>query len=124
MWQKILFSSTTCYGTCPAMSLQIDNTRQIKFRGDINAVKQGYYTAFLPDQLYREFLRILAISELDRPENLVMFNIDASTYKLEVHYNNKVKFIKSSFFPYVTNDLLNYLLNLPKRVELKEAEPM
>jgi len=121
-FQKILFSSTTCYGTCPAMSFQIDNTKLMKFSGDTFAVKRGHYTAVLPDQLYNELLNILAISELDKLENIGSFNVDVATYMLEVHYNNKVKLIKSSFFPYVTNKLLNFLVEAPKRVELKEAE--
>jgi hypothetical protein len=123
-FQEILFSSTTCYGMCPAMSFQIDNKKQMKFSGDKFAVKQGFYTAILSDQLYSELLKILAISELDKLENYGDFNIDAPTYTLEVHYNDKVKFIKSSFLPYVTNKLLTLLLEIPKQVELKEAKQM
>jgi len=121
-FQKILFSSTTCYGTCPAMSFQIDNKKLMKFSGDKYAVKQGSYAAILPDQLYGELLKIIAISDLDKLEDLGNFNVDAATYKLEVHYNNKVKFIKTAFVPYVTNKLLNFLLEVPQKVELKEAK--
>jgi len=123
-FQKILFSSTTCYGICPAMTFQIDNKKQMKFIGDTYAVKQGFYTAVLPDKLYNELQKALAISELDKLENHGVFNIDAPTYRLEVHYNGKVKFIKSSFLPYVTYELLNMLLQVPKQVELQQAEPM
>lgn len=123
-FQKVLFSSTTCYGICPAMSFQIDNEKRMNFSGDKFAVKQGFYSAVIPDQLYSELLRILATSELDKLENLGILNADAPTYTLEVHYNNKVKFIKSFRFPYVTSELLNFLLEVPKRVDLKEAERM
>jgi hypothetical protein len=123
-FQKVLFSSTTCYGICPAMSFQIDNKKLMKFSGDKFAIKQGFYTAVLSDELYSELLKILAISELDKLENLGQFNIDASTYTLEVHYNNKIKFIKSFRFPYVASELVNFLLEMPKRVELKKAEHM
>jgi hypothetical protein len=96
----------------------------MNFCGDKFAVKQGFYTATLPTQLFSELLKILAISELDKLENLGQFNIDAPTYTLEVHYNNKVKFLKSFTYPYVAAELLNFLLQMPKRVDLKEAERM
>jgi hypothetical protein len=92
--------------------------------GDRFAVKQGFYTAVLPDQLYTELLKVLAISDLDKLENHGNLNEDLSTYTLEVHYNNKVKFIKSAVLPFVTLQLRNLLLDLPDRVTLKEAERM
>ncbi|MDH7461550.1 DUF6438 domain-containing protein [Chitinophagaceae bacterium 26-R-25] len=122
--EKILFSSTTCYGVCPAMEFQIDNKKQMKFHGDNYAVKKGSCTAVLTDQLYDELLKILAVSELDKLIDPKQFNIDAPTFTLEVHYNNKVRFFKSAFFPYEANELLRFLLEIPKKVELKNAEPM
>jgi hypothetical protein len=123
-FEKLIFSSTACYGRCPVMTFQIDNKKQMKFSGDRFAVKQGFYTAVLPDQLYTELLKVLAISDLDKLENHGNFNEDLSTYTLEVHYNNKVKFIKSAVLPFVTLQLRNLLLDLPNRVTLKEAERM
>jgi hypothetical protein len=123
-FEKLFFSSTTCYGFCPAMLFQIDNKKQMNFSGGKLAVKEGFFTAVLTEQLYDELLKTLAISDLDKLEDPEKFNIDAPTYTLEVHYNNKVKFIKSAFFPYVANELLGFLLRIPKRVELKDAKPM
>jgi len=106
------------------MTFQIDNKKQMKFSGDKFAVKQGFYTAVLPGQLYSELLNALAISDLDKLENHGKFNVDLPTYTLEVHYNNKVKFIKSAILPYVTLELRNLLLDIPKKVTLKESERM
>ena len=123
-FEKLIFRSTTCYGMCPAMTFQIDNKKKMKFSGDRFAVKQGFYTAVLPGQLYTELLKVLAISDLDKLENHGNLNEDLSTYTLEVHYNNKVKFIKSAVLPFVTLQLRNLLLDLPDRVTLKKAERM
>jgi len=121
-FQKILFSSTTCYGICPEMSFTIDSNKQMKFRGGKYAVREGSYNAVLSDQLYAELLRILAISELDKLKDLNQLNIDAPTYILEVYYNGKTKSFKSFRFSYTATELLNYLIELPKKVELGEAK--
>lgn len=123
-FEKIILQTTTCYGQCPAMAVQIDSARRLEFIGDKFADKQGFYTSTLPPQLYTKLLKLLAISNLDKLENNDNFNVDLPTITLEVHYNNKVKFIKSSFPPIVTIGLLRYLINIPKQVPLKETERM
>lgn len=121
-FQKIHFSSTTCYGFCPELSFEIDSSKQMRFKGGKHAVKEGQYNAVLSDQLYAELLKILAISELDKLKDLNQLNIDAPTYTLEVYYNGKTKFFKSFRFSYIATGLLNYLIELPKKVELREAK--
>ena len=122
VFQKINFSSTTCYGSCPELSFQIDSSKQMKFKGGKYAVKEGQYKAVLSDQLYSELLRILAISELDKLKDLSDLNIDAPTYSIEVYYNGKSKSFKSFRFSYIATELLNYLIELPKKVEFQESK--
>jgi hypothetical protein len=117
LFEKIVFSSTTCYGNCPEMAFTIDSNRQMKFEGKQNAIKQGLYNAVLSPQLYEELLNILAVSDLDKITDLNQFNIDAATYTLEVYYNGKIKSFKSFCFSYVAYDLFYYLIALPKKVE-------
>jgi hypothetical protein len=62
--EKIVFSSTNCYGACPAMSFEIDNKKQMRFIGSFYAVKNGPHTATLSDKQYNELLQLLAISIL------------------------------------------------------------
>ncbi len=124
-FQKIIFSSTTCYGPCPAMTFEIDDKKQMKFIGDKYAIKQGFYKATLPNLLYKELQQAIAVSELDKFDKfgIMGLNIDLSTYTIEVHYNNKVRFLKFAFPPFIFNELLTVLHNMPKKVVLKEAEP-
>src|SRR4030095_10925395 len=117
-FEKLLFSTTSCYGICPVMTFQIDNSGLLKFKGEQNAVKQGFYQANLSNEILSELFSILGMSELDKVENHGVFNVDASTYTLEVHYNNKVKFIKTAFVPFVLDKLLDFLMIIPGKVEL------
>jgi len=123
-FEKIILQTTTCYGQCPAMAIQIDSSRQVQFIGGKFADKEGYYTSALSNKLYSRLLKILATSNLDKLENNDNFNVDLPTITLEVHYNNKTKYIKSSFPPFITIPLLRYLIDLPKQVELKETGRM
>lgn len=121
-FEKLLFATTNCYGFCPAMTFQIDSSGILMFKGEKWAVKQGFYRAKLSNQTFNELLSILGISELDKVENHGSFNIDASTHTLEIHYNNKIKFIKSAFLPFMLDKLLDFLMAIPNKVELQKME--
>ena len=122
--EKIVFSSTNCYGSCPAMSLEIDNNKQMKFIGSFHAIKKGPHTAALSEEQYNELLKLLAISNLNKLENAGRFNIDLPTFGVEVHYNHKIRYFQTSFPPLIAFKLVRYLYDLPTKVELKEATPM
>jgi hypothetical protein len=120
--EKIVFNTTNCYGFCPAMTLQIDNNKQMKFIGGRHAIKEGLFTSTLSNSLYNELTNILKMSELDKLVTDGDTNIDLSTHTIEIHYNNKVKYISSCRVPYVAEDLLKYLLTIPQKTELVESK--
>jgi hypothetical protein len=121
-FEKLLFATTNCYGHCPAMTIHIDSSGLLKFKGEKYAVKQGFYQAKLSNETLDELLSILGISEIDKVENHGEFNIDAPTHTLEIHYNNKVKFIKSAFWPFILAKLLDFLMAIPNKVDLQKME--
>jgi hypothetical protein len=121
--EMIKFNSTTCFGKCPSLTLQISKDKKLLFIGRSYAVRQGFYTSTLSDRLYNTLVDILELSELD---SLKMWNqvvFDAPEFTLVVHYNGKVKYLKSYFLPAVTDELIRYLLDLPKKVVLEETKP-
>ena len=120
-FEKIIFNSTSCYGYCPDMTLRIDNNRQVQFTGGKYAVKQGSFTSGISSALLNELIEILKVCELDKIESNNQTNIDAPTYTMEIHYNKKIKYLKSCMLPFVTGNLLQYLLALPGKLKLVEA---
>lgn len=121
-FEKIIFSSTTCYGSCPGMTLHLDSNKQLKFIGRKYAVRQGSFTSVIPGSLIKELIEILKISELDKIESNNQTNIDAPTYTIEIQYNNKVKYLRACMQPFVTDKLLQYLLALPGKLNLVETK--
>jgi len=118
----IKFSSTNCHGTCPSLSLQINNDKTLLFIGGMYAIKQGFFTATLSDSLFLELINILTISELDKLKTWSQHVSDAPEYTVEIYYNDKVKYLKNFFLPAVTEELIQYLLDISKKVELKNSK--
>lgn len=117
-FEMIKFSSTSCFGTCPSLSLQITKEKKLMFIGGTHAIKQGFYTATLSDTLFSSLIDILKLSEIDKLKTWRQQVSDAPEYTLEIHYNNQVKYLKNFFLPAVTQELVIFLLDISKRVEL------
>jgi hypothetical protein len=124
-FELIKFRSTTCRGTCPSFKLQIDKEKILLFIGGMFAVKQGSYTGTVSDNLFHSLIEILRSSELDKLKTWEQDVMDAPTYTLEVHYNGKIKYLKNFFLPAITQELVWYLLEIPRKVELTSTnEPL
>lgn len=124
-FEKIVFNSTTCYGTCPNSTIQIDKKKQVQFFGGEYAIKQGMFRSKVTDAQFSQLIEILKTSELGKIVSNKYTNIDAPTHTIEIYYNNKIKRLKSCMLPFATDRLLAYLLNLPKNIELTEStEPL
>jgi hypothetical protein len=121
-FETIKFISTNCYGKCPSLTLQIDKEKKLLFIGRRYAIKQGFYTATLSDSLFQSLIGILKLSELDNLKTWQQQVVDAPEYTLEIHYNNKIKYLKNFFLPAVTQELIQYLLEISKKVDLIETK--
>jgi hypothetical protein len=121
-FEMIKFKSTNCLGTCPALTLQIDKKKKLMFIGGRYAVKQGFYVATLSDSLFYSLIDILKLSELDKLKTWRQHVADAPEFTIEINYNNKVLYLKNYFLPAVTQELIIYLLQISKKVELAETK--
>ncbi|RYY45549.1 MAG: hypothetical protein EOO06_16275 [Chitinophagaceae bacterium] len=122
-FDKIIFKATSCFGECPVMTLQIDRQKKLKFIGGRYSVKEGFYTAALPDSLFQLLIGILAISDVDKLKSPGLKIFDAPEYTLEIHYNGKVKYLNTVLLPAISHELLAYLLDISKKVTLKPSKP-
>jgi len=121
-FEIIKFKATGCFGTCPEMTLQIDKEKKMKFIGGSHAAKKGFYTATLSDSLFHCLMEILKLSELDKLKTWEQHVSDAPEYTVEIHYNNRVQYLKNFFLPAVTEELLVYLLDISRKVQLTESK--
>jgi hypothetical protein len=121
-FEMIKFNSTTCFGKCPSLSLPITKEKKLMFIGGTHAIKRGFYAGTLSDTLYSSLIDILKLSEIDKLKTWRQQVSDAPEYTLEIHYNNQVKYLKNFFLPAVTQELVIFLLDISKRVELIEVK--
>lgn len=117
-FDSLKFTSTTCYGTCPEMTILIKG-KHLFFFGGRHAVKQGNYKALLTDTIYLQLNDLLRKSAIDRIVNWEQEVYDAPFYTLTIYINKKKKYIEGYDLPLVTKNLLRFLLELPKKLENK-----
>jgi hypothetical protein len=115
-FDSLKFTSTTCYGTCPEMTIVIKGNK-VFFTGGRHAVKQGSYEAFLSDALHYQLTEHLRKSAIDKIINWNQDVDDAPYYTLTIFYRRKTKHIEGFDLPLITKDLLKFLLHLPKQIE-------
>ena len=64
----------------------------------------------------------MELSELDKLKTWQQHVMDAPEYTLEIHYNGQIKYLKNFFLPAVTNELIHYLLEISKKIELTNTK--
>lgn len=112
-YDLIKFTSSTCYGECPEVALEI-KARKVIFIGGKHATKQGKYSAYLSKELHEKLLSILKKSSFDRLQNNKMMVIDAPTYSISITRDNQSKTISGERLPILLKPLLDFLRELPK----------
>lgn len=68
LFEKLIFHTSECFGTCPVIDLEISNTRSVR----LNIKSYPYYKAEnsasfsgeLSDKLYKELIHLLIISKI------------------------------------------------------------
>jgi hypothetical protein len=104
------------------MSLEINSQRQLRFIGEKNTSKKGFFIGELSMDQYVKLLSVLRYSQLDLIECSAAKNIDLSTYSLEIHYNGKMRSFYTCMLPFLLDDLKDFLLTLPDKVYLIETK--
>lgn len=120
-FEKIIFNATECYGRCPAMSLEIKSDENFRFIGGKYSARNGHYSGTISSDQYKQLLEILRYAQLDLVECSSNQNIDLPTYTLEVHYNGRIRYFKTCVLPFVLDDLGEFLLTLPGRLNLIDS---
>jgi hypothetical protein len=64
----------------------------------------------------------MEISDIDLIKTWEQTVYDAPEYTLEIHYNGKIKYLRNFDLPLVTRGLIEFLLGIPKKVELKDPQ--
>jgi hypothetical protein len=125
-FEKLIFHTTVCFGSCPVLDIQIDSNKEILYHALIpkNKSRLSPSDTFnckgtLRQPEYDQLLRLLKTSNLRNLQYNVQTCCDAPLITLIVYYNGERKYIQSMSLPPVINDLIFFLYHLNEKAVLK-----
>jgi hypothetical protein len=127
-FEKLVFHATRCFGTCPAIDLQVDSNRNIfirrqvfKNRSETDESLSGDFSGKLDTKQYEDFLQILLSSHYDTLHFPDVFCCDGSVTTIIVYHNGQRKYLKSMFPPPEATTLIQYLKQLALETSLPRS---
>ena len=133
LFSKLIFHTTSCFGFCPVIDLEISSDRSIRFSGnyfkdenfnEIDSARSGNFSGKLPDQLYNELIDLIIaskITELDQAQNQILC-CDGAIKTLILYHNDSRTYYKAMFEPKALRELISFLYAIDKNVNLTEVE--
>lgn len=89
---SIEFSSSLCYGSCPAIAIKIDKGLNLNFWGGKYSDKQGYFKGQISKSQIDRFENLIRIANIEKNDSEYEPPIDAPYVELIIDYNsNKTK---------------------------------
>jgi hypothetical protein len=131
-FEKIIFHTTSCFGSCSTYHLQVDNQKKIKLYAErvhregssffLDSTKMGRYTGDLNDADYSKLIKELRTCNL----RTLGFNdiecCDGSVITIIVYFNGQRKYLKSMVPPIIANDLISWLYHICSYETLKKTD--
>ena len=120
------FKSTVCFGSCPAMELEIDSTGKMIFYGKLNCDSIGFFSSQLPKRILHQLKREISYVPFDTlesfyrsdwtdlPTNYVLVETTDTIYKTGV-YGSTTEPIEIRF-------LFSFLKNIYRQVKLNRIK--
>ncbi len=128
-FEKIVFHSSRCNGTCPQIDFQIDSKKNIvidrvfyKTKSTIDNSKTGKFKGSLDNKTYNKLLQMLKKSDF---ENLKFPDVDCCdgvVTTIIIYSNNKRTYLKSMTPPDEAKELISFLHQLGANYKLKKTK--
>lgn len=132
-FEKLIFRTSTCYGSCPELNLRITADKKLEFNAIYydntgylkNEKKSGNFIAKISAETYNKLIELLIEAKIST------FNIipgpmdlccDGAIKTIITYHNGKRNYIKTMHHPRILRELIFYLYNLPQKVNLKRTE--
>lgn len=127
VFEKIIYHTTSCFGSCPTIDLEITNDRNIYLKAEfykensiyeIDSLKSGQFIGKMNDSLYNELINILQTCNLRTLAFPEIHGADAPVTTLIIYYNGQRKYLKSMFPPTIADKLIEFLYLVNTKAEL------
>ncbi|MEI9945886.1 MAG: DUF6438 domain-containing protein [Chitinophagaceae bacterium] len=124
-FEKIIFHSSRCYGSCPQIDFQVDSTRNIfinrkyfKSKSEEDKSKSGSFKGVLDIDTYNDLLQILEKSDYTNLKFPDITCCDGVITTIIIYSNNKRTYLKSMTPPKESSALIAFLHKLGTESEL------
>ncbi|MCX6142470.1 MAG: DUF6438 domain-containing protein [Ignavibacteriales bacterium] len=118
-FNRLTFSTTSCFGQCPVLKISIDSKGRVKFRGEQNTNPFiGSYVGQLPLEWMRSFVGILQRSRVEHIPDHAPWSTDAPVRRLRITFNGKTKVIEGQHFSPLNWRLFSVLEDAYKEARL------
>lgn len=119
VFEKLYFSSSTCYGKCPALTIVIESNREVKFiSGKNTGIIKGNYKGFLTKKEYSKLIEILKKYPIEYLPSNYSIAIDGPVHHLIVWHNGIKKEVQGDIDSQLTQDLIIFLTQCHKNAIL------
>ncbi|SFU17681.1 hypothetical protein SAMN04489724_4687 [Algoriphagus locisalis] len=132
-FDKLIFHTSACFGSCPVINLEILSDKSIRFTGnyfkdenfnETDSARYGNFSGQLSDQLYNELIDLIItskITEMENKQNQVLC-CDAAVKTLILYHNDTRKYYKAMFEPSVLRNLISFLYSINQNLDLTQVE--
>lgn len=132
-FEKIIFHTSECFGTCPTYHLEIDSDKRVKLYAEkvykdkigrsyeIDSTKVGYFTGFAKDSIFLALNKETKSIGLENIEFDGVSCCDGSLKTIIVYYDGKKKILQSMFPPEEANNLIKILYEICDKSELERT---
>ena len=131
LFEKIIYHTTSCFGSCPTIDLEIKNDKSVYLKGqfyknnsmfEVDSSKSGVFIGKLNDALYAELIDILQTCNLKTLSFPERHGADAPVTTLIIYYNGQRKYLKSMFPPTIADKLIEFLYLVNTKVDLTRTD--
>lgn len=118
-FNRLFFSTGSCFGQCPVLKISIDSVGRVKFQGEqYTDPFIGSYVGRLPLEWMRNFVGILQRSRIDHIRDEGAWSSDAPIRRLRITFNGKTKAIEGTDFSPLNWRLFTVLEDAYKEAQL------
>jgi hypothetical protein len=118
-FEKIIFHTTECFGTCSVFHMEIDSAKQLRQHTEIlyrhsrrYTVGEGYFTGKLPDSIYHKLVAAIRTSHLRSLQADDILCCDAPIITIILYANGTRKSFRSMSPPIVAQHLVRVLYQI------------
>lgn len=119
VFDKIIFHSGFCFGTCPKIDMEINSSRDMLLnreiligRGQTDTSKSGGYKGLLEQQKFNELVQAVQSSNYAAFRFPDILCCDGPVITMIIYSNGKRTYLKSMMPPKEAEGLISYLRNL------------